>query len=98
MNVRVFAEAKTEISEAADYYEQQQNGLGRAFIEATHVAITQIQTMPQIGACIYKKARRVLLKRFPYAVIYTVHHNEIIVISVMHQHRHPDYWKSRLPY
>lgn len=98
MKVRLFAEAKAEISEAADFYEQQRNGLGRAFIEATHVATTQIQTMPKIGACIYKDARRVLLKRFPYAVIYTIQDNEVIILSVMHHHRHPDYWKSRLPH
>ncbi|HAK44654.1 MAG TPA: hypothetical protein DCO79_01865 [Spirochaeta sp.] len=33
---------------------------------------------------------------FPYGIIYSYSTEEIIIIAVMHLHRKPDYWKSRL--
>ncbi len=58
--------------------------------------------MPKIGVEIHRNTRRIfntrriLLKRFPYAVIYLPLHNKIVVIAVMHQRRRPDYWKTRI--
>jgi len=34
--------------------------------------------------------------RFPYAVLYRVDPDEIVVVAVMHQRRRPDYWRSRI--
>ena len=35
--------------------------------------------------------------RFPYGIIYAVENGEVLVISVMHLHRHPDSWRKNLP-
>ena len=37
--------------------------------------------------------RRLLLRRFPYAVLYRVTGNEVLVVAVMHLHRRPGYWR-----
>ena len=33
--------------------------------------------------------------RFPFEIIYEVSEELLTVIAIMHQRRHPDYWKSR---
>jgi plasmid stabilization system protein ParE len=37
-----------------------------------------------------------LLKRFPYSVYFVADDEQIEVIAVLHQHRHPDTWRNRL--
>jgi len=41
--------------------------------------------------------RRVLLHKFPYALLYTVESNRVVVLVVKHHKRHPDYWRSHDP-
>jgi len=36
------------------------------------------------------KSARCRTHRFPYGIIYTVEDGTVLVISVMHLHRHPD--------
>ncbi len=33
--------------------------------------------------------------RFPYALLYRVDPDEVIVEATMHLRRHPDYWQNR---
>ena len=39
--------------------------------------------------------RRVLLKRFPYVVVYEILPDEIHVLAVAHTHRRPNDWLAR---
>ncbi|MBM3267663.1 MAG: type II toxin-antitoxin system RelE/ParE family toxin [Candidatus Sericytochromatia bacterium] len=38
--------------------------------------------------------RRLVLHRFPFAVIYRIQADEVQVIAVMHLRRRPGYWRS----
>ena len=40
--------------------------------------------------------RRRLFTRYPYAVIYGIEYETIVIISVAHTHREPRYWIDRL--
>jgi hypothetical protein len=42
------------------------------------------------------RLRRVLAPKFPYGLLYRVEPERIYVIAVMHLHRRPGYWRSRL--
>ena len=44
----------------------------------------------------WAKASRCRLSRFPYGLIYTIDHGDVLVLAVAHLHRHPDYWHDRL--
>ncbi len=39
--------------------------------------------------------RKLVLRRFPYLVIYREHGNRIWIVAVAHGHRRPGYWKKR---
>ena len=41
--------------------------------------------------------RRCRTHRFPYGIIYAVENGGVLVVSVMHLHRHPDSWRKNLP-
>jgi toxin ParE1/3/4 len=40
--------------------------------------------------------RRKLLARFPYAIVFVEHDAFVRVISIMHGHRRPAYWRRRI--
>ncbi len=40
--------------------------------------------------------RRCRTHRFPYGIIYAIEQDEVLIISVMHLHRHPDSWRRNL--
>ena len=50
-------------------------------------ALQSIKRNPLAYQKIYKEARRVLLRKFPYAVCYIAKENRIIVISCFRQQR-----------
>ena len=39
--------------------------------------------------------RRLVLHRFPYAVLYRIMADEVQIVAVMHLHRRPFYWRDR---
>ena len=88
-------EAEVEIREAAMYYEEAREGLGRKFLNAIESAIEQIKEHPFIWRKITNKFRRSIVKDFPYGIIYSIEKKEIYIIAVMHLKRKPGYWKKR---
>ncbi len=47
-----------------------------------------------LGECL--DIRRLVLRRFPYKLLYTVQADHVFVVAVAHQHRNPGYWTDRL--
>ena len=44
---------------------------------------------------VHKNYRRVLIKRFPYQIIYTLQESTILVLAVFHAKRDPERWVNR---
>ena len=89
--------AEDDLVAARAWYEGRRAGLGDEFIEQVDVAFARIQRMPLVPAVKHRDARRVLLKRFPYAVFYHVDDDQITVLAVYHTSRDPQGWQSRVP-
>lgn len=96
MNTFWVDEAIAELEEAALYYGGIEEELGRKFSAAAATALADIESDPERPRRFDGKARKVRLKRFPYAIIYWVSHDIIHIIGVMHLHREPGYWHGRL--
>ena len=96
MPTEFHAEAEAEASEAMVWYETQQPGLGRRFRDAIEDAVLRIAASPEQFPLLESDVRRCLVKGFPYGIIYQAQEAHILVLSVMHLHRHPDYWQDRL--
>ena len=97
MRYEFHPEALAEYQDTARYYEACQSGLGLRFIEAVERAIQRIIEKPEQWKPLEKDVRRYLTRVFPYAILYSIEPNYILIIAVMHCHREPGYWKHRIP-
>lgn len=93
--VRILRPAELEMLDAARYYELQATGLGTDFIDKIGAAIQDISENPERWPIIKDSIRRRLVRRFPYALLYRVDPDEVIVQATMHLRRRPDYWFNR---
>lgn len=59
-------------------------------------AIGLIRESPQRWRVLEEDVRRCLTRVFPYAVLYTIEPDFILIVAVMHCHRKPGYWRHRL--
>ena len=83
-NVRV--EAQSDIEEEAVWYEQRAAGLGESFLRELDGLFSRIVAMPRQFPEIEESFRRGLLRRFPYAVYFSIRQHEIVVFAVLHMH------------
>lgn len=101
MNFGVATPAQQEVSDAAQWYDRERPGLGREFTTAFRHACRRIRQNPWGGSILETQddpnIRRVILHKFPYAVIYDCENApaEIRVIAVSHMSRRPNYFKGR---
>lgn len=89
-------EADAELAEAASWYEERRQGLGGEFLDAFVESTANLRRNPHLFAPIFGEARRALLHRFPYSVIYEVHDREVVILACFHEHRDPKEWRRRL--
>jgi toxin ParE1/3/4 len=88
-------EARAEALETFRWYEKQRRGLGVLFRGEVKEAIRRIRDAPLAYAPQYRDIRRVLIDRFPYAIFYQITPKAIVVVGVIHGHRHPREWMRR---
>lgn len=92
----IWPEAEDEVGETARWYELQETGLGRDFLRAFRAATAALRRTPFHYQLVFADARRVLLRRFPYAVFFEVHGSEVVVLACMHTARDPREWQRRV--
>lgn len=96
MKVRFLQVAKVELDDAVDYYNREKPGLGYEFLWEVFFSVDRIKQFPLAWPVFYEDARRCLIRRFPYGIIYLHEGDLILVLAVAHLHREPDYWIDRL--
>ena len=95
-SVEFHPEAEDEFISAAQFYERQTEGLGLDFIMTVQQAYERLLEAPASGPPFGRRLRRLLVPKFPYGLLYRVEPERIYIIAVMHLHRRPGYWRSRL--
>ena len=88
--------ADEEMVLAAKYYERQTSGLGVDFLIEVERITDMIAEFPYVTTKIRGEIRRRLFRRFPYAILYRVEPEEIVIVAVMHLRRRPGYWSYRV--
>jgi hypothetical protein len=88
--------AETELTEAAEYYNAQQSGLGKIFLDAVREAETHIRRYPERWAFYRNPIRSYRVSPFPYRILYRELGDRIQIVAVAHLSRRPGYWKGRL--
>ena len=96
MRARLLHIAKTELDDAVAYYNRERPGLGYELLWEAFSAIDRIKQFPQAWQVFQEEARRCLLRRFPYGIVYVVEDDLVLILAIAHLHRQPDYWIDRL--
>jgi hypothetical protein len=97
MKVEFLDPAKEELAEAIAYYNNESEGLGYRFAAEARRTMSRIIQYPRAWPTLSERTRRCRTIGFPYGIVYQIREDVILVVGVMHLHRDPEYWKSRLP-
>jgi hypothetical protein len=95
MRLTILPSAGEDLAAAFHFYENQQAGLGDYFRESL---IADIEVLRQLAGH-HRKVfgfYRVLAKKFPYAIYYSMDAGEICVRSVLDCRRDPGHIRNRL--
>ena len=89
--------ASEELAEAVRWYETRRGQLGAEFFDAVSATVSHIEANPEIGEqrSADGSTRRVLLRKFPYEIVYRVKPDMIAIVAVAHLKRRPRYWQNR---
>ena len=95
MRVRITEPAQADLEQGYLFYEQQQTGLGTYFLDAL---FTDIDSLSFYG-CIHLNMwgyHRLLSKRFPFAVYYSLDQDTALVVAVLDCRRSPSWIRKKL--
>ena len=84
--------AAVDALEAYNYYEGLQPGLGDRFLAEVLERYNDISKHPQYYGFIDEKRiiRDVILKSFPYLIVYEIKNDSVIIFSVHCTHKYPN--------
>jgi plasmid stabilization system protein ParE len=87
--------AQAEVSAAFDWYERRSYGLGGDFLRAVAAAQERIARDAEQFPASRGRFRRILLRRFPYALHFEVLNGEqVSVLACLHHRQSPQRWPS----
>lgn len=81
--------AERDLAEAGLWYESRSTGTGSYFLRCVDAAMSLVIRHAEVGPIQFGPFRRVLVRRFPFGVLYTVEVSSIIVHGVFHLSRDP---------
>lgn len=96
LRVRVHPDVERELQQAFHCYEDRRAGPGAEFLTALFETVSRLARNPDASPLLGKRTRRVLLRKFPYFLLYVVLEDEVIVTAAFHLSRSPDRWSDRV--
>ncbi|WP_162419125.1 type II toxin-antitoxin system RelE/ParE family toxin [Cyclobacterium roseum] len=96
-SIKLLPEARFDIKEIMEWYNEEKPGLGKGFYLALKSRLDYIQRYPLHCQVSYRDVRSILLDRFPYQVHYRIEETDglIVVFAITHTSRDPRVWKSK---
>lgn len=99
--LRIHAAAAEELEAAEDWYNHERPGLGFELHDEVDDLLRRVLAgaAPGVAVPAYEgpnHARRVLMDRFPFSIVFLEHDETVFVVAFAHFRRRPGYWRSRL--
>ena len=83
-------------AQAAERWYRERNETASArFQREIDRAVDLISERPNTGSPYLGSTRRVLLRRFPFFLVYRVRGDSVQIVAVAHARRRPGYWRAR---
>ena len=96
IKVRFLPVAEIELLKEVTYYSKARAGTGLRFQTAVQAAVSRAATHPLGGAPSFKETRSILVKGFPFSVVYRPSQHELLVVAIAPHRKRPQYWSSRI--
>jgi plasmid stabilization system protein ParE len=93
--LRFHEKAAEEIAEAARWYGERGAAYAVAFRLDLNQAVALIARYPDRWPIHASRARRFVLRRFPFSLVYRVDSDQVTVVALAHHRRRPAYWRRR---
>ena len=87
--------ADQDLAEARDWYERVREGLGAQLLDAVDRAIDLLAERADAFPMVHHETRRVVLRRFPYALYYVIEGSDVVIIGCFHARRDPRVSRER---
>lgn len=94
--VRFSPEARLDLMAARDWYESRAPGVGFEFARMVDVAVSSIERFPEAFPQVHGEARKAVLRRFPYSLLFIQDGQSLVVIGCFHHRQPPEAWARRL--
>jgi plasmid stabilization system protein ParE len=85
-----------ELLREVAYYSKASNGTGVRFQAAVEAAVALAARHPLGGAPSFRETRSVLVKGFPFSVVYRPSAQELLIVAVAPHRKDPGYWATRV--
>jgi hypothetical protein len=95
MKIKILESATQDLLNGYRFYEQQEPGLGGYFLDSLFSDIDSLLVFAGIHGLFFGK-NRLLAKRFPFAVYYTIQHDIVLVHAVLDCRQNPHKTSKRL--
>ena len=95
-DLRTHPEADKELAEALGYLAERTLWHANRFADTYHAALRRLHKQPECRHFVWRDFRRFNISPYPYGIIYRLRNEEVFIVALMHEKRHPDYWKSRI--
>lgn len=93
---RFIGAAVRELLSQVEFYEEAQRGEGARFTAAVERATARALAFPLAGSPSGSGTRTMLVRGYPFSVVYRPEPDGIIVFAVAHGAKRPGYWRSRM--
>jgi len=95
MKIKVLTSAIEDLYEGRKFYEKQRGGLGEYFFDSLFSDVDSLTLYAGIHAKVFGY-HRMLSKRFPYAIYYTMKDDSVLVWRILDMRRNPKKIKKSL--
>lgn len=94
--LRFLPDAELELLREVAYYAKARSGVGMRFQAAVEAAAKLAKAHPLGGAPSFADTRSVLVRGFPFSLVYRATPHEVLVVAIAPHRKRPQYWASRV--
>jgi toxin ParE1/3/4 len=96
VNYWLHPEAREDLREAAEFYRDNAGAaLSQSVLAEFEHSVNLLLEHPRLGSKWRYGKRRLVMRLFPFSVIYTVVDDQLRILAVAHHSRRPGYWRKR---
>ncbi len=96
MTIKILPAANEDLINGYRFYEQQQQGVGDYFLDSLFADIDSLVIYHGVHPVFFHHYHRMLAKRFPFAIYYTIEGDDIVIYAILDCRQNPAWIVGRL--